>query len=326
MPSRYAVMLLAAGSFALAAAAPARWFANLPVGVNAPPVPAENPMTPAKVELGRRLFYDADLSVDGTIACATCHEQKRGFTEGNRTHGGVTGEPGRRNVPGLANVAWFSPLTLADPRQTTLEDQVAIPLLGTHPVEMGMRERAGEITIRLERDPCYRTMFAHAFPESRGRIDLGNVSKAIASFERTLVSYGSAYDRGALSPDAAKGQMLFAEDCASCHAGPRFTDLRYHRLGTLDRAAPDQGLEEITGREDDRGVFRTPSLRNVMLSGPWWHDGSAGTLDEAIARHGNIYLATQMIQIIAFLDSLTDRSFVADRHFSLPNKACGRRL
>lgn len=283
-------------------------------------------MSPAKIELGRRLFYDADLSADGTMACATCHEQKHGFADGNTAHPGVTGEPGRRNVPGLANVAWFTPLTFADPRQTTLEAQVSVPVLGSHPVEMGMKGHEGEIASRLGRDPCYRTMFARAFPEGHGRIDLVSVSKAIASFERSIVSYGSAYDRGELSANARGGQAIFQRDCAACHAGPRFTDLAYHRLLPASPTAPDQGLAEITGRAQDAGRFRTPSLRNVTLTGPWWHDGSAPTLAEAISRHGRAYTPSEMAALLAFLDTLTDHDFTQRASLSLPATACGNRL
>jgi cytochrome c peroxidase len=306
---------------ALLGAAPA-WQWHLPAGVTPPPVPADNPMSAAKVELGRRLFYDADLSLDGTMACATCHEQKRGFGDGNARHPGVTGEAGRRNVPGLANVAWFSPLTHADPRQTTLEAQVAVPVMGTHPVEMGMAGRGAEIAARLSHDDCYRRMFAAAFPEHQGRIAYADVARALASFERTLVSYGSAFDRGTLDPVARDGQAQFRRACAGCHAGPRLTDLAYHRLGPVDPAAPDQGLYEVTGREADRGRFRTPGLRNVAMTGPWWHDGSATSIEAAIARHG--LAATP--GLVAFLHGLDDPAFAADPATRLPDRACGKPL
>ena len=302
--------------------------ANLPTlaTLPEPAVPPGSETTPARVELGRRLFYDADLSADGTMACATCHEQKHAFADGNRTHPGVTGEPGRRNVPGLANVGWMSPLTLADPAITTLEAQVATPLLGTHPVEMGMAGRAAAIAGRLGRDSCYRTMFARAFPQTGGAIDLANVARALASFERRLASFDSAYDRGALPEPARAGSALFARACASCHAGPLFTDLKAHRLGPVDRAADDQGLFEKTGSEDDRGRFRTPSLRNVALTGPWWHDGSAPGLDAAIARHGKAYGPAELASLTAFLAALSDPGFTTRKDLALPDRACGKRL
>lgn len=311
---------------ALASARAPAWHWDLPQGIVPPVVPADNPMSAAKVELGRRLFYDADLSADGTMSCATCHEQHRAFTEGNATHPGVSGEPGRRNVPGLANVGWFAPLTFADPGLTGLEEQVAVPVLGSHPIEMGMAGREPELATRLGRNDCYRRMFAKAFPETRGRIDLANVAKAIAAFERTLVSYGSAYDRGQLSEEARQGQAVFVRDCAGCHAGPNLTDLAYHRLGTAEPSAGDPGLSEKSGRSEDAGKFRTPSLRNVMLTGPWWHDGSARSIDEALARHGLNESVADRTRLLAFLATLSDTEFTTRASLSLPDRACGKRL
>lgn len=323
---RYLLSIGSLAAVALLVAAAPLWQWSLPEKVSEPEVPSNNTMTAAKVELGRRLFYDADLSADGTMSCATCHEQKHAFADGNQTHPGVTGEPGRRNVPGLANVAWMTPLTFADPAATTLETQATTPVFGSHPVEMGMAGREAAIPDRFARDSCYRTMFRRAFPESEGRIDFVNVAKALASFERTLVSYGSAYDRGTLSEPARAGGALFARDCASCHAGQLFTDLRAHRLGPIDKAASDQGLFEKTGAEDDRGRFRTPSLRNVALTGPWWHDGSARTLDAAIARHGRGYEPSDVTSLMAFLGALSDPEFVTRKDLAIPDRACGRRL
>jgi cytochrome c peroxidase len=326
-----AAALTAMAAVALAAAAPAfDW--GLPRGVRPPPVPAGNPMSAAKVELGRRLFYDADLSVDGTLACAGCHEQRHAFTDGNPTHPGVRGAPGRRNVPGLANVAYLSPLTWADPAQRGLEAQVAVPVLGVHPVEMGMAGQPAEIARRLAADPCYRRMFAAAFPQTGGRIDLASVSLAIAAFERTLLSWNSPYDRfrrgdaTALSPEARRGEALFrAKGCLSCHAGPNLTDAAFHRV--VEPRDGDAGLSEKTGRAEDRGLFRTPSLRNVALTAPYLHDGRARTLRVAILAHDRA--AARLTQddaarIEAFLDSLTDPAFVSDPRFALPRSFCGR--
>lgn len=282
--------------------------------------------TAARAELGRRLFYDADLSRDGTMACATCHEQRHAFADGNRSHPGVSDEAGRRNVPGLANVGEFSPLTWADPRLSTLEAQVSVPVLGTHPVEMGMAGREAEIPRRLARDACYRRMFAAAFPRAADPLDYANVVRALAAFERTLTSSGSAYDRGALSADARAGQATFRRDCAGCHAGRNFTDLAFHRLAAIDAAAADQGVFEVTGREEDRGKFRTPSLRNLAATAPYWHDGSASTIRAAIARHGFVYPPETRHRLEAFLDALTDHDFLRNPAFGLPATACGRPL
>lgn len=314
-----------------------------------PPIPADNPITPAKVALGRRLFYDADLSVDGTMACATCHEQKRGFTDGNPNHPGVHGEAARRNVPGLDNVAYLTPLTWADPTQTSLEVQLATPLMGTHPVEMGMAGQAKVLAARLQAEACYRRMFAAAYGGDLA-VTLPRIAEAIATFERTLVSFQTPYDRerrgerGALSEAARRGEALFYGerlDCAACHAGPNFTDGRYHDIGLYDvdghggYPASDHGLREITGQAADEGRFRTAPLRNVALTAPYMHDGSVATLAEAVRDHyrgdrplrdaalrGRGVSDGETADLVAFLQALTDESFVTDPRLSLPKPGC----
>ena len=323
--------LIGAAALLLTAAAAPGWRWSLPHGVELPQVPADNPMSMAKVELGRRLFYDADLSADGTLACAGCHEQRRAFADGNATRPGVHGGPGRRNVPGLANVAWFPRLTVADRAVTTLETQALVPLLGERPVEMGMKGMEAELPRRLGADACYRRMFARAFPERKGRIDTASVTAALAAFERTMVSLYSPYDRwragdaGALGPLAARGAALFAErGCAACHAGRDLSDMDYHRLEPPE--ARDPGLIEASGLAQDAGRFRTAPLRNVALTGPWWHDGSATTLEAAVRRHPMAVSEADMPAIRAFLDSLTDPDFLADARLSRPDRACGKPL
>lgn len=321
-------LLLAAALLMLVAAGkPWRW--DLPVAVDAPPVPADNPMSAAKVALGRRLFYDADLSANGTMACAACHEQKRGFADGNATRPGVHGDPGRRNVPGLANVGWLSPLTAADPALTRLEDQALVPLLGTQPVEMGMKGLEAELPRRLGADACYRKMFARAFPAEKGRIDTRTVTAALAAFQRTLIARDSPYDRvrrsvGTLPAEAQQGLHLFDRHCASCHGGPDMTDLRYH--GFEPAETRDPGLIEKTGRAEDAGHFRTPSLRNVAVTGPWWHDGSARSMTDAIRRHGLALPEDAMAPLTALLDQMTDARFLTDPRFAMPDRACGKPL
>ncbi len=317
-----AVVLLLLSGVAFARGPEWRW--NLPAGIAPPPVPADNPMSAAKVALGRRLFYEADLSVDGTMACAACHEQKRGFADGNRTRPGVHGDAGRRNVPGLANVAWLTPLTWADPRQQTLEAQLLVPILGDRPVEMGMKGREAEIATRLSGNACYRRMFRAAFPDQRGRIDMLTVAMALAAFERTLISFDSPYDRyragdEAAIPDVAKqGAAVFTRACANCHSGPHYTDGAFHRLE--HPAADDRGLIEVTGKAEDLGAYRTPPLRNVALGAPYFHDGSAATLDAAIDRHGLGRIDKSAI--LSFLATLTDRTFLTNPDFALPDAGC----
>jgi cytochrome c peroxidase len=344
-------LFLGAAIVAIAASAQAQTYVwHLPPGVAPPPIPSDNPMSPEKVALGRRLFYDADLSRDGTTSCGTCHEQHRAFTEGNASHPGVGGVPGRRNVMALANAAYFTPLTWADPRQHSLEEQMLVPLQGTHPVEMGMAGEDAELATRLGADPCYRQMFADAFPETKGRIDVAAMGKALASFERTLISYDAPYDqfrrgdRGALSDQARRGMALFSSlHCDACHAGVNFTDLKFHNIGLYDQdgkgayPARDHGLIEITQKSSDEGAVRTPSLRNVALTGPYMHDGSVKSLANAIRHHmdGTSPLKDKALSgltatdagvedLVAFLQSLTDQGFVTNPDFALPKLACGK--
>ena len=323
--------LIAAALACLGAASGHGW--DLPGGRKPPPVPAANPMNAAKVELGRRLFYDADLSINGTMSCATCHEQKHAFTDTNRSHPGVHGDPARRNVMALANVGYFTALTWGDRRLATLEAQVAVPVLGAHPVEMGMAGQEAELVRRLAASPCYRRQFAASFPKAKGEISMAAVSQALAAFERTLVSFDSPYDRQEpMSVEARRGEALFRGRrlaCANCHAGPLFTDADRRRAGFHDIGLPrrpaDLGLSEVTGKAADQSRFRTPSLRNAELTAPYLHDGSAPTLAEAIGAHAGARRAGitegETADLVAFLATLTDRTFVADPRFSLP-KAC----
>ncbi|CUS45530.1 MAG: cytochrome c peroxidase [Pseudomonadota bacterium] len=312
------------------AAAPWRW--ALPPGQSAPHVPVDNAMSAARVELGRRLFYDADLSIDGSMSCATCHEQHRAFADGNATHAGVHGDPGRRNVPGLANVAWAKSLTWGDPRIRTLEAQALVPIAGLHPVEMGMAGQETETARRLGRDGCYVDMFSAAFPEAGGRIDVAQIAKALAAFERTLISFDTPYDawrRGdaaAMPAQAVAGRALFAATCAACHSGPLLSDGAFHHI--VPAATGDLGLGEISGHAADNGRFRTPSLRNVALTAPYFHDGSAPTIEVAIRRHPGMEAIrdADMASLTAFLSMLTDRHFVTDKAFALPDTACGKVL
>ena len=313
----------------LAGAAPHWRWPSLPRGVAPPPVPADNPMSAAKVALGRRLFYEADLSINGTMSCGTCHAQKHGFADDNRTRPGALDDAGRRNVPGLANVGWLPALTFADPGLTTLEAQVAVPLFGEHPVEMGMKGKDAELVRRLARDACYVRMFRKAFPETRGEITTAAVAKALGAFQRTMIAFDTPWDRARrgkapLPEAAARGEHLFqTQGCANCHAGSNFTDGGYHRLLP---AHDDRGLGETTGSAEDDGRFRTPSLRNVALTAPDLHDGRAATLEDAVAAHNPSITAAHMHDIAAFLNALTDQGFVTDPQFALPESACGKRL
>ncbi len=323
-----AASALAASAIAFAAS-PVRWAWTLPTGVAPPSVPADNAMTKARVALGHRLFYDADLSINGTLSCATCHEQRHSFSDGVQAHPGAHGEPGLRNVPSLLNVAWATPLTWANPGLTTLEQQAIVPITGDDPVEMGMKGQEAELTRRLSTNACYRKLFARAFPEDHGRIDFGTVAKALAAYQRTIVSFDTAWDRAKrggppMMEEAKRGETLFrgTAGCASCHIGPNFTDYRLHRFVA---SAKDRGAIRATGSANDDSLFRTPSLRNIALTAPYLHDGSAPTMDAAIAAHGITLNVGDMAAIKVFLDQLTDRTITADTRFGLPPKSCATR-
>lgn len=264
-------------------------------GLDGPaPVPEDNPMSAAKVELGRHLFYDSRLSRDGTIACASCHDQARGFTDGRALAVGIDDTAGIRNVPGLANVGYFPVLTWGNPHMTSLEFQSLIPLFGDNPDEMGSNGREDDIFARLAGDPYYAKAFPEVFPE-RPAIDLFTVTRALGAFERSLISLDSPYDRfkywgeeDALSEAAKRGEQLFFDhrfECYHCHVGVLFTDnlqttrsaLREtgnHNTGLYnidgDGAYPPRatGFYEFTGDPSDMGRFRTPSLRNVGVTAP----------------------------------------------------------
>lgn len=285
----------------------------------------------AQVALGRRLFHDGDLSINGTLSCATCHDPRHSFADGVRAHPGAHGEPGLRNVPSLVNVGSFSPLTWGNPSLATLEQQALVPIAGEDPVEMGMKGQEAELTRRLSASPCYRKLFKAAFPVTRGRIDFTSVSAALAAFQRTIVSHETDWDHAAaggpvLNEAAARGEALFRGkgECAGCHSGREFTDLAFHRLpgAPADPSNGDFGLARATGRVEDRGKFRTPSLRNVALTAPYLHDGSADTMTEAIARHGTTLSPVETTDIEAFLNALTHTAVGADPRYTRPGKAC----
>ncbi len=287
-----------------------------------------------RIELGRRLFYEADLSVNGTMSCATCHVQRHGFADGNRTHPGALGHLGRRNVPGLANVGRFRNLTWAKDLPGGLERQALDPLTGTEPIEMGIGRIEDEVMGRLARDPCYARLFAASFADYSAKPTMAQVTSAIAAFERTMVAEESDWDRatkaGTRLADAAaeRGRVLFAErGCATCHVPPLFTDDAFHVVRGHVEGEYDEGLFETTGRPADRFAFRTTPLRNVAMTGPYWHDGRATTLSQAIRLHDAPGLVpalseTDRAEIAAFLGSLTDRRLSTDPNLAMPPAAC----
>lgn len=285
------------------------WVWDLPPGFPEPLVPAENPMSVEKVALGRHLFYDKRLSRNGTQSCASCHVQSRAFTEPRATSLGSTGEAHPRNSMGLANVAYFATLTWANPILQELEDQAVVPLFGVRPVELGFNGREDDLLAGLRAEPKYPAMFAAAFGATPEPITVASIVRALASFQRTLISGRSPYDRfitdkdeTALSESAKRGLALFNSErleCFHCHsgfalmdsvrfAGKPFVEMPFHNTGlyNIDGSgaypAPNTGVFEVTTRAKDMGRFRVASLRNVGVTAPYMHDGSVATLDEAL--------------------------------------------
>lgn len=361
-------LVVAVGS----AAAVDRYFVwPVPAYMALPPVPDDNPMSAAKVELGRRLFYDSRLSRDGSVACASCHKQSLAFTDGRTVSIGIEGTVGKRNSPSLGNVGYMPQLTWGNPHMTTPEKQALVPLFGDNPEEMGSAGQDETIFRTLSQDPYYAAAFPESFPE-RPAIDLFTVTRALAAFQRTLISLNSAYDRykywgeaAAISPEAKRGEQLFFSErleCYHCHTGALFTDnvqtsrtpvpeLGNHNNGlyNLDGKgaypANATGFFEFTGNPADMGRFRTPSLRNVGVTAPYFHDGSAATLEEVVGHYaaagrtiedgpyagdgaksplkdpliiGFQISESETADLVAFLNSLTDREFLDNPAYSDP--------
>ena len=289
------------------ARAPMPYAWTVPANFPRPRFPPDNPMTAEKVSLGRYLFYDTRLARNGTQSCASCHEQSRAFTDGKAHAVGSTGEIHQRSAMSLVNVAYASALTWANPSQTRLEDQALIPMFGDHPIELGL-EKPGTAVLRVLRQVgAYQRLLPAAFPGDADPFTIANLTRALATFERTIVSAHSPYDRyhydrqdAAISPAAKRGEQLFFSQplsCFRCHNGFNFsgaTDfdgrreggtLEYHNTGLYNLASPltypeiDAGVYEVSHRPEDLGKFKAPTLRNVAVTAPYMPDGSIATLD-----------------------------------------------
>jgi len=274
-------------------------------------VPPENPVTTEKVELGRRLYFDKRLSSDGTVACATCHDPAKGFADGRRVAEGVGQQKGARNSPTVLN-AVFNEFQFWDGRAATLEEQAKLPLI--NPIEMGLKDWP-EVEAKVRAVPEYQA----AFQKLNGRTaTIDDIAAVIATFERTIVSGNSPFDRfilgepSALSASAQRGWKLFngKARCNTCHpfgsATPNFSDNKHHNIGVAGKqsdfarlareasahAADAAGMAElahragfselgrfiVTREPKDIGAFKTPGLRDVALSAPYMHDGSEANL------------------------------------------------
>ena len=314
-------------------------------------IPANNPLTEEGIALGRLLFYEPLLSKTNTVSCASCHQQALAFTDGRSFSIGVTGVPTRRNSMSLANLLWVKNL-FWDGRSNSLEAQCLVPL--THPDEMG---QSIEISAqKLTQTPLYPPLFRQVFGSDS--ITGQRISKAIAQFERTLISADSRYDRHlkgnyVLSASEQRGMNLFMRgpapergvrggNCAHCHGGAKLFQEVFHNNG-LDSIAKDTGRAEVTGAVQDQGRFRVPTLRNIALTAPYMHDGRFQTLEEVLDHYNeHIHVASNLshellvarnevegkhlgltdaekTDVLAFLNTLTDSTFISNPRFANPH-------
>lgn len=299
--------------------------------------PNNNPATNEGVALGRKLFYEKMLSNNSTISCASCHKQEKAFSDPRRFSLGTAGNPGNRNAMAIINPGWNTTL-FWEGRRSTLEEQAHDPV--TNPVEMA---NTWPVAVqRLQQDPHYPDMFEKAF--GTRTIDSTLVVQAISQFERTFISFNSRFDQqeflgqNVFTAQEARGRELFfgTARCSGCHKSPLMTDFGFRNIG-LDAIPTDSGRITVTHLSTDYGKFKTPTLRNIALTAPYMHDGRFSTLRQVVdfytggvqANSPNVAqgLVTTPIQLsdhekedlIAFLETLTDNSFVTNPELSRPN-------
>ena len=286
----------------------ASWNWNLPVNFATPAVPADNPMSEEKFQLGRYLFHDTRLSGNGTQSCASCHLQNLAFTDGKAVATGSTGEKTARSAMPIANAAYHPTLNWANSAITSLEQQMETPLFATSPVELGINDgNRATVLKRFQDDSDYVARFGRAFPGEASPINFTNIIKAVATFERGMLSGDSKYDRyqkgqATLTASEERGRNLFFTEKAECfhchgsfnfndqlkHAGSRSVETPFHNTGLYNIdgkggfPAPNRGIFELTGKAEDMGAFRAQSLRNVAVTAPYMHDGSIATLEEVL--------------------------------------------
>ncbi|MEE2960521.1 MAG: MbnH family di-heme enzyme [Myxococcota bacterium] len=368
---RYILFLLSVLGAVHCSESEERYAFDLPSHFPQPQIPESNPMTLSKIELGRYLFYDTRLSVNGTTSCGSCHQQKLAFTDGKALAVGATGDVLARSSMGLTNIVFSARLTWANHLLGDLESQMLVPLFGEQPVEMGMAGKEEEMLALARSDTRYMQLFPKAFPEQDDPFTLDNLTKAIASFQRTLISSNSPYDRyiqgdqTALSSSAKRGMTLFFDErleCFHCHGNFNFSDSVSHQGKALEEISfhnnglyhlddlgsypeGNQGIFELTGIDADKGRFKAPTLRNIEVTAPYMHDGSIETLEGVVDHYGQggrtiltgpnqgvgstnpnksqfvpgfVLTAEEKEDVLSFLKSLTDESFLNDPDFSNP--------
>jgi cytochrome c peroxidase len=305
----------------------------IPAGFPPLVAPRDNEPTRLRIAIGRRLFYDERLSRTGDISCASCHLQPNAFADPNRVSSGVDGKLGTRNAPALVNLAWTTSFFWHGGVES-LEVQAIGPI--RNPLEMDMT--LAEVAERLASDRPIVEQLEQAYGEGPSE---STITRALASFGRSLVSGNSPYDRylagdaGALSEAAVRGEAIFngeRGECFHCHTGFNFSNNAFRNNG-IAADDPDEGRREITAKDSDWGKFKVPTLRNVAVSAPFMHDGSLATLDDVISAyaqggrgHPNTdpsirpleLRAEERLDLRAFLESLTDREFLENPAFARP--------
>lgn len=291
-----------------------------------PPIPSNNPQTSEKIQLGKALYFDKRLSKDGTISCNSCHNVMGSGTDNKQFSSGVGGKKGGRNSPTVWNAAFMS-VQFWDGRAKSLEEQAKGPM--TNPVEMAM-ENHDAVVKRIKSSPEYVRDFEKVFGKDSVNID--NIVKAIAAYERTLITPNSAFDKfikgdqNAMSAAAQRGMAKVQEvGCMACHMGPNFAGPQlpegqgfYQKFPTFAdneyekkyKFTQDLGRYDVTKSDSDKHMFRVPTWRNVALTAPYFHNGSVKTLDEAVRVMAKTQLnkdlkKDEVSDIVAFLKSLT---------------------
>jgi cytochrome c peroxidase len=336
-------MLAAAASLSGAVAVVAQQQASTPAApLGLPPVPwpDDNPYTPEKAELGRLLFFDKRLSSDGSVSCASCHDPRHAFTDAAPVSTGIGGQKGDRSAPTVINRA-YSTYQFWDGRASSLEEQARGPIANA--LEMTREPdttAAHAATVRRLRGiPGYARRFRQVFGTTE--FDIDHVARAIATFERTVLSGNSPFDRyragdkTALTPQQVQGMQIFFRKaaCDSCHLGFNFTDGSYVNIGIgMDRPSPDLGRYRVSRREEDRGAFKTPTLREIARTAPYMHDGSLKTLEEVVEHYNKggiknpwlderlkpLNLSREEVQaLVAFLQALSGEGW---QHLTAPRR------
>lgn len=298
-----AVCLCCVGYSALGSDKPAP---AVPKGLAAVPHPEDNPPTAEKIALGKQLYFDPRLSADNTISCASCHDPKKGFSNGERFATGVGGKKGGRSAPSVINAAYYR-FQFWDGREPSLEAQALGPI--QNPIEMNMK--LDDVVKKLNAIDGYRAQFKKVFNTD---VTSAGIAKSIAAYERTVLSGDAPYDRfkagdkNALSESAQRGMKLFfgKGHCSACHAGPNFSDNSFHNVGIgMDQKDPDPGRVVVSKLGGDRGSFKTPTLREIARTAPYMHDGSLKTLEAVVGHYDKGGIANEWLDEELFKLGLT---------------------